>query len=139
MTIRNKRLAEDYLFRAQNRMKAVELLSSLESWADVIRESQEIAELATKALARYLNLEIPRLHDISFVLEQAEGDLPEPAKTKLSELTRPSRLLRRDREMAFDGAEDLTPSEFYRRDDAIAAMEQARLVLDIVRESMGHR
>ena len=63
-----------------------------ESWADVVRESQEVVELAAA-----------------------------------------SRGLRSDRELAFDGAEDLTPSEFYREQDAAAARNTARLVVERVR------
>jgi len=37
-----------------------------------------------------------------------------------------SRMLRRDRELAFYGAEDLTPSGFYTREDAAAARDIAR-------------
>ena len=40
--------------------------------------------------------------------------------------------LRRDRELAFYGAEDLTPSEFYRKTDAVAARDAARLVVERV-------
>jgi len=37
-----------------------------------------------------------------------------------------SRTLRRDRELAFYGAEDLTPSGFYTQEDAVSAREIAR-------------
>ena len=43
-----------------------------------------------------------------------------------------SRALRRDRELAFSGAEDLTPSEFYRREDADEARAAARFVVERV-------
>lgn len=44
-----------------------------------------------------------------------------------------SRSLRRDGELAFYGAEDLTPSSFYSRQDAEAAFDGARLVVDTAR------
>jgi hypothetical protein len=43
-----------------------------------------------------------------------------------------SRQLRRDRELSFYGSEDLTPGEFYRRDDAVTALEMAREVIEAV-------
>ena len=43
-----------------------------------------------------------------------------------------SRSLRRDRELAFCGAEDLTPSDFYRQADADEARAAARLVVGLV-------
>ncbi len=50
------------------------------------------------------------------------------AVERLDELVRISRALRRDRELAFYGSEDLTPSEFYTEADAAAALGQARRV-----------
>jgi len=44
-----------------------------------------------------------------------------------------SRTLRRDRELAFYGAEDFTPSAFYKRDDAVVARDAARMVVKTVR------
>ena len=40
--------------------------------------------------------------------------------------------LRRDRELAFNGSEDLTPSEFYRREHAEAARADASWVVERV-------
>ena len=51
----------------------------------------------------------------------------------LGPLTNLSRALRRDRELAFYGAEDLTPSTFYREGDAVLARDQARAVVALVR------
>jgi hypothetical protein len=54
--------------------------------------------------------------------------LPAGIHERLDELVRISRSLRRDRELAFYGSEDLTPSEFYKEEDAAAALAQARMV-----------
>ena len=43
--------------------------------------------------------------------------------------------LRRDRELAFDGAEDLTPSTFYVRADATRARDAARWVVQQVKRA----
>jgi hypothetical protein len=51
----------------------------------------------------------------------------------IDRLAEASRELRRDRELAFYGTEDLTPSAFYRRRDAELAREAARLVVGLVR------
>ena len=40
---------------------------------------------------------------------------------------------RAKRELAFYGAEDLTPSDFYRKSDADEARDDARLVVELVR------
>jgi hypothetical protein len=43
-----------------------------------------------------------------------------------------SRSLRRDRELAFYGAEDLTPTGFYSKADATAARDDATFVVRVV-------
>ena len=128
----NPDLAADYLRRAGSRLKALAVLMGEESWADVVRESQEVVEICLKALLRNARIEVPRIHDVSGVLEDNSGRLPATVLPRLGELTRISRALRRDRELAFYGSEDLTPSQFYRRADAEEALAGAHLVYDVV-------
>jgi len=52
--------------------------------------------------------------------------LPKPIQREVETLAAGSRTLRRDRELAFYGAEDLTPSGFYTKEDAVAARDIAR-------------
>ena len=42
----NSELALDYVKRAEVRLRALDVLYDGESWADVVREAQEIVELA---------------------------------------------------------------------------------------------
>ena len=132
----NDALAKDYIKRAGSRLKALEVLVGEESWADVVREAQEIVEITLTGLLRACRIEVPRIHDVSPVLEQNRDRLPAPVLEALNELTNISRTLRRDRELAFYGSEDLTPSEFYRREDAERAFEQASRVHAVVSHSM---
>jgi HEPN domain-containing protein len=131
--MRNVDLAADYVRRAEIRLRAVQVLFDGESWADVVRESQEAVELALKALLRACGMEAPRIHDVSDVLLAERGRLPPSVQQQVETLAGVSRSLRRDRELAFDGAEDLTPSTFYSRQDAVAAFDGARLVVKAVR------
>ena len=132
----NDKLAGDYVKRAGHRLKALETLMAEESWADVVREAQELVEITLKALLRACGVEAPRIHDLSPVLEQNQDRLPVSIRGKLRELTRISRALRRDRELAFYGSEDLTPSDFYKREDAAAALDSARLVHSEVKKAL---
>jgi HEPN domain-containing protein len=118
-------LAADYIQRASVRLLALDVLFDGESWADVVRESQEIVELALKALLRISGIDPPRVHDVSEVLLAERARLPEALGDKVEELAEISRDLRRDRELAFYGAEDLTPSGFYTRRDGERARIQA--------------
>jgi hypothetical protein len=133
--MRNLDLARDYLERSSRRLKAVDVLYAERGWADVVRESQEIVELALKALLRSCDIETPRVHDVSDVLRDNAARLPKSAVTALDELCEISRRLRRDRELSFYGSEDLTPSAFYREADAREARDQARRVVEVVTKS----
>ena len=129
----NVDLAADYVRRAASRLRAVEVLFEAESWADVVRESQEIVELALKGLLRSCGIDAPRVHDVSDVLRAETARLPAAGRDELDTLTTVSHTLRRDRELAFYGAEDLTPSGFYKRQDAERARDGAARVVEIVK------
>jgi len=124
--MRNMGLAADHVRRAQIRLEALDVLFKHESWADVVRESQEVVELALKGLLRAHGVEPPRIHDVSEVLLAEQRRFPDSLQRELDDLASISRELRRDRELAFYGAEDLTPSGFYSRSDAERARDGAR-------------
>ncbi len=128
--MRNPALAADHLRRAQVRLRTLDVLYDAESWADVVRESQEIVELALKGLLHAVGVDPPRVHDVANVLEAERDRLPPEAANDLEKLTAASRSLRRDRELAFYGAPDIVPADFYRESDASEAREMARFVVD---------
>ena len=130
--MRNQDLAKDYIRRAAGRLRALDVLYEDGHWADVVREAQEVVELALKAGLRAHGVEPPRLHDVSDVLIAERDRLPAPLTAEMDALVRISRELRRDRELAFYGAEDLTPSGFYSKDDATKARDGARFTVRIV-------
>ena len=134
--MRNRDLAADYVQRAAVRLRALDVLFEAESWADVVRESQEVVELALKGLLRSCGVDPPRLHDVSDVLRAERKRLPAEVGAELDTLTAISRDLRRDRELAFYGAEDLTPSGFYGREDGVRARDGARRTVEIVAPSV---
>lgn len=131
--MRNRDLAADHLRRAEARLRALDVLFDSRSWADVVRESQEIVELTLKGLLRACGVEPPRIHDVADVLLAERDRLPDAMAPHVERLAGISRALRRDRELAFYGAEDLTPSSFYREADAIIARDSARDVVAVVR------
>ncbi len=130
--MRNRELAVDHVWRASARLRALDVLFEAESWADVVRESQEAVELALKGLLRAVGVMPPRIHDVSDILLAERERLPDDLAVQADALAQASRQLRRDRELAFYGAEDLTPSGFYGRADAEQARERARLVVALV-------
>ena len=94
--MKNTSLVEDYLNRAAARTKAVEVLLAEKSYADVVRESQEVIELSLKALLRHSQIAVPRIHDVSPVLKENIDLLPEEIKKHVDQLSKHSRNLRRD-------------------------------------------
>ena len=52
-------------------------------------------------------------------------------------MMRISKALRRDRELAFYGSEDLAPSEFYTEGDATTARNEAKWIHDAVTAAIG--
>ena len=135
--MKNTGLARDYLRRARIRVAALDVLFDGGSWADVVRESQEIVELALKGLLRSCGIDPPRIHDVSGILLAERDRMPGELHCDLEWLARTSRHLRRDRELAFYGAEDLTPSGFYSRADAESARDGARRVVEVVGPCVG--
>ena len=131
----NRDLARDYLVRSDVRLRALAVLYEAASWADVVRESQEMVELTLRGLLRSCGVSPPRMHDVSDVLLSERERIPYELQQHVQRMIDISRRLRRDRELAFYGAEDLTPSGFYSEDDARAARDDAT---DLVRLIMPH-
>lgn len=131
--MQNRDLAADHVRRASARLLALDALFTAESWADVVRESQEIVELALKGVLRAHGIDPPRIHDVADVLLAEISRLPGALASHVPRLAEISRSLRRDRELAFYGAEDLTPSDFYKQADAQSARDAARFVVHHVR------
>ncbi len=92
------------------------------------------AEGRLKGFLRYLQIEVPRVHDVSAVLEENADKLPASVKKVLHELVDISQDPGRDRELAFCGSEDVTPHEFYEKKHAAAAKEKANKVVLICRK-----
>ena len=137
--VTSSELALDYLKRSRARLKALDVLFEEESWADVVRESQEVVELALKGLLLACGVEPPRVHDVSEILLAERARLPALPSADFDQLANASRELRRDRELAFYGAADLTPSGFYSRSDAQAARLSARQTVELVEPHVSAR
>jgi HEPN domain-containing protein len=125
----NPKLSRDYLTRAQKRLKAIAVLLEEEAFADVVRESQEAVELLLKAVLRSFGIAVPFSHDLSESFTENAERLPSTARPLVPRWCEISKHLRKDRELAFYGSEDVTPSTFYTRADAEQAKAMAEEVL----------
>jgi len=136
--MQNSKLAEDYFRRAKVRLQVLDSYLVARSWADVVRESQETVELALKAVLRASQVDAPRVHDVSQILMDNREMLPAALTPDIDKLAGYSRAMRRDRELAFDGSEDLTPGEFYLESDALDALRMARETVESVGRCFSH-
>lgn len=122
----NTSLARSYLAKARARLKALALLEGEGAYSDVVREAQEIVELALKGMLRQVGIEPPKWHDVGrMLLEHADRFQAEVA-AELPELAEVSAWLRKEREFSFYGDIDFIPTEQYGRAEAARAIEGAR-------------
>ena len=66
----NVSLAQSYLIKARKRLKILSVLLDEAAYSDVVREAQEIVELALKGMLRQVGIEPPKWHDVGGVLEE---------------------------------------------------------------------
>lgn len=126
-------LARSYFSRAAKRMLALRVLLEAEAYPDVVREAQEIVELALKGMLRGIGVDPPKWHDVGTVLIEHQDRFPPALQAELASLAEISLRLRRDREAAFYGDIDLIPERVFDKDSADRAMSGAERVLGAVR------
>lgn len=126
----NASLSQSYLLKARVRLKILQVLLEEEAYSDVVREAQEIVELALKGMLRQIGVEPPKWHDVGgFLL--AHGDrFPALAPERLQHLAEISTRLRKEREFSFYGDIDFIPTEQYSRKDALRAIDEAQTAVE---------
>ena len=127
-------LARSYLIKAQKRLKALVVLRDEEAHSDVVREAQELVELALKGVLRAVGIEPPKFHDVGALLIEHQAKLLPPVRDRLPRAAEISRRLRRERELAFYGDIDFIPTEQYTADEARRAYEDAAWVVRLAAE-----
>jgi HEPN domain-containing protein len=60
----NISLAQSYLIKATKRLKILPVLLAEQAYSDVVREAQEIVELALKGMLRQAGVDPPKWHDV---------------------------------------------------------------------------
>ena len=119
-------LARGYHRKCTDRMAALEVLLEREAWSDVVRESQEIMELALKGILRVVGIDPPKWHDVGDLLLEHADKLPFLEREELSLLAAASKSLRKEREFSFYGDVDFIPTDEYDREDAEDAFKEAQ-------------
>lgn len=125
----NGSLAEAYLRKATARIDILELLCTKQAWSDVVREAQEIVELALKGMLRYVGVEPPKWHDVGGILVEHGDRFPGETKESLLRMADISKRLRKERELSFYGDIDFIPTEEYSEELARVFALEATFVL----------
>lgn len=129
----NLTLARSYLLKAWKRLKILPVLMEEEAYSDVVREAQEIVELALKGMLRHVGIEPPKWHDVGPLVVEQRDRWPRGVQELCDELAETSRWLRKEREFSFYGEIDFIPSEQYVAADAERAMTEARQAVTAAR------
>lgn len=130
-------LARSYLTKARSRLRALAVLRDDGNHSDVIREAQELVELALKGMLRAVGVEPPKLHDVGGLLLEHREKFPVEVAARLEGAAAISKRLRRERELAFYGDVDFIPTEEYSAADAARAYAEAAGVVDLAGDVIG--
>lgn len=125
-------LARSYLVKARARLKVLAVLEEERAWSDVVREAQEVVELALKALLRAVGVEPPKWHDVGSFLREHRHRFSPALAQQVDRLADISAWLRKEREFSFYGDVDVIPTEAYSAADAARARADAQVVVDTV-------
>jgi HEPN domain-containing protein len=127
----NQSLAQSYIVKARARLKILPVLMDEQAWSDVVRESQEIVELALKGMLRHVGVEPPHWHDVGGLIHEHRARFGDLTSDAIERITAASTWLRKEREFAFYGDIDLIPTQQYRREDAARAISEAEFAFKV--------
>jgi len=130
----NQTLAQSYLLKATKRLKVLDVLLKEEAYSDVVREAQELVELALKGILRQLGVEPPKQHDVGWLVVEFKDRLPAEVSSQAERLARISKWLRKEREFSFYGDVDFIPTEEYTKEDAERAKRDAFFVVSMAQK-----
>ena len=127
----NTSLAESYLVKARVRLDVLAVFLAKEAYSDVVREAQEVVELALKGMLRQVGMEPPHWHDVGKLIREHHDRFPSVAEGEIERLVAISTALRKERELSFYGAIDFIPTEEYTREHAEQALRDATWVVSV--------
>ncbi|MHB1126528.1 MAG: HEPN domain-containing protein [Bacillota bacterium] len=133
----NQTLAQSYLVKATKRLRVLEVLMEEKAYSDVVREAQEVVELALKGILRQIGIEPPKQHDVGGLVVEYRDLLPAEAGKLAGELARISKWLRKEREFAFYGDVDFIPTAEYSWEDGERAVKDALTVVKAAKLVIG--
>jgi HEPN domain-containing protein len=130
-------LAHSDIAKAGKRLKVLSLLLQEEAYSDVVREAQELVELALKGILFQAGIDPPKEHDIGRFFKEMRDRLPQPAAQAADRLAAISGQLGRERNASFYGDQNFIPSEGYTCQEAEQALEDAEFAYQLAKEVIG--
>jgi HEPN domain-containing protein len=127
-------LAKSPIKKAGDRLDILGLLLRKRAYSDVVREAQEIVELASKGMLRAAGIEPPKFHDVGSLLLEHKGKYRDDVSRQMERVASISKRLRKERELSFYGDIDFIPTEEYKLEDAQEARESAHLVVTLAKK-----
>ena len=135
----NGSLAESYLIKVTKQLKILPILLDDEAYSNVVREAQEIVELALKGMLRQVGMEPPHWHDVGRFVREQRHRFATVSDDEIERLAAVSTALRKERELAFYGAIDFIPTDQYTREQARQAMDDAAWVVSVAARVVSRR
>lgn len=130
-------LARGYHRKCVDRLAALDVLHARKAWSDVVRESQEVVDLALKGMLRWAGVDPPKIHDVGDLVLRFAERFPAVSNAELTALAQASKELRKEREFSLYGDIDFIPTDEYDDGDAAQALGQARLAADCLGRLLG--
>jgi hypothetical protein len=135
--MKSNTLAQSYLLKASHRLRIFDVLMEVNAFSDVVREAQEIVELALKGTLRHVGIEPPKWHDVGSLLQEYADRFPQLSQHEIDRLAMISAWLRKEREFSFYGDIDMIPTELYVEADAQRAIADAQYVVETATRVIG--
>ena len=135
----NGSLAESYLIKVTKQLKILPILLDDEAYSNVVREAQEIVEIALKGMLRQVGMEPPHWHDVGRFVREQRHRFATVSDDEIERLAAVSTALRKERELAFYGAIDFIPTDQYTREQARQAMDDAAWVVSVAARVVSRR
>lgn len=136
ISLTNLRLAEAFLERARDRLKALDALRHEADFSDVIREARDIVTLCIRGMLRIIGIEVSRWLDVGDALSQNIGKLPSEVIAQRERILSIYHDLNRERQVEFSEEIPIEKVLAADADRAIAEAEWflglAQLTIDIV-------
>jgi HEPN domain-containing protein len=132
-----KKLARDYYQRANYRIQALSFFYEVGDYADVVRMCQEIIELLIKACLIIKGINYGKTHDPGGQIAENRERFPELSDQEITLIEDISFEIRKDRELAFYGAVDIIPLEYYKRKNADKAIAYVNQIKSFVEKCFG--